>query len=188
MIEPTVISPRRKGAAPIPEAGTQSPGYDPMARWRSAPAQVFEHVWTTATAPSTPVGVRATLLQALWEIRTLWKPSGAMPRAIDGLRAAVLAHVEAAQWAIKLPGDAATRGLTVTQHWKTAVRLALEVGQAAWLGSNVDALRSAQRQLVDDAPHWAFGLIEVELDLAAPRRLRAADVVSDQRLECSHRA
>jgi hypothetical protein len=163
----------------IPEASAAA---DPLVRWRSAPAALFQHLWVTANAPNFPVAVRALLLQALWELRTVWRPTGELPRPFDVVRAAVSAHLDAAVWVIGLRIDGATRGLEAAKHWRTALRLSVEVGQPGWVEARSDALREGQQLLLDAAPHWALALVEVEIGLAAPRG-RRQDFVTDQRLE-----
>ena len=90
--------------------------------------------------------------------------------------------MDAAVWASSLQVDGPTRGMEVTKHWRTALRLAQEVNQSAWITPRIQALREAQVQLLGDAPHWALALYEIEVDLAAPRG-RRSNVVSDQELE-----
>jgi len=155
---------------------------DPLATWRAAPVELFPHTWATANASSFPTAVRALLLQALWELRGLWTPGTSLPRPFDVVRAAVEAHMDAAVWASGLQVNGPTRGLEVTKHWRTALRLALEVNQPSWIASRIQALRDSQVQLLCDAPHWALALYEIEVELAAPRG-RRSNFVTDQQLE-----
>jgi hypothetical protein len=167
----------------IAEAGADP---DPLARWRVEPPAFFEHLWTTAHAPNLPVTLRALLLQALWELRSVGKSVGSLTRPFDVVRAAVSAHIDAAGWTAGLTIDRATMGMEAARHWKTALRLAVEVGKAGWLTEREGSLRTLHETyqlLLDDAPHWASALLEVEVGLAAPRGRRDPDLVSDQRLE-----
>lgn len=155
---------------------------DPIARWRTAPVGLFTHIGAVANAPNFPASARALLLQALWELRALWTTGGGLPRPFDVVRDAVATHMDAAVWVTGLQVDGPTRGLEAAKHWRTALRLALEVGQPTWVSARIQALHDGQVQLLDAAPHWALALYEVEAELAAHRG-RRADLVSDQRLE-----
>lgn len=161
-----------------------TPGADAFGPWREAPVAAFEHFWGQAQAADQNRVLRALYLQGLWELRALWQAhEGAqLPKPIDVARAVATAHADAAVWIAARDLEPAIRGMRVAQHWKTAVRIAGQIGQPRLLLGALAGLRNLQRRFITEAPHWALALVECEVGLAAGRGQRYVDLVPDDRL------
>lgn len=156
---------------------------DVLGYWRSTPAHVYVSMWNLASNPELPPPLRSLLFLGLWELRSLWKTVTGMPNAFEIARQAIECHVEAAKWVAASAAEPFTRDLLAAQHWKTASRLASDLGQQPMLLPHLSTLRLAEQQLLREAPHWALSLVEIETSLAAVRGKRRIDLIADTRLE-----
>jgi hypothetical protein len=129
--------------------------------------------------------IRALLLQALWDLKALWQKtsSAGVPKPFEILKEAVAAHVQAARWwATRDDLEPSLRGLQISKHWTTAVRLARDVSNVGLLSGALASLRAHESALRADAPHWSLALLSQELHLAEAEKDRPRQLVGDGRL------
>jgi len=160
----------------------QSPKFYPQ--WNGLARDCFGYYWEQAKNNDENPLIRAVYLQGLWELRKLWEEINIqdIPKPIEIAKETIQAHAEAARWISQRDYDPAARGLNTCKHWRTAIRLAIQIGQPDLLSKRLADLRENQLNLIDKAPHWALGLVECEVDLASPRGQRNRGLVSDDRL------
>jgi len=160
----------------------QSPKLHPQ--WNGLEKDCFGYYWEQAQKDGQNPVIRAVYLQGLWELRELWEEINIqrIPKPIEIAKKTIQAHAEAAHWISQRDYDPAARGLNTCKHWRTAIRLAIQIDQPDLLSEKLADLRENQLKFIDKAPHWALGLVECEVDLASPRRQRNKALISDDRL------
>ena len=158
---------------------------DTLANWRKAPPSVYLNYWNHANSPGILPSLSAFLLQALWELRPLWKSQTlqGMPKPIDTAIESIKHHLLGADWILQPELEPMARGMRFSAHWETAFRLGNETGRLDLLSGAMCSLRSTQLALLSSAPHWSLSLTEIEIKLAAALLKQTEDGFESSRLE-----